>query len=81
MQTTIELNDELFSQAQRLADRECTTLNRLIEDALALRLRTVSAKHRPALPVYQGSGGLTATVTDSLTHRALLDAADETDKA
>lgn len=81
MQTTIELNDELFTQAQRLAERECTTLNRLIEDALALRLRTASAKRRPALPVYQGSGGLAVTVADSLTHRALLDAADEADNA
>ncbi|PPC91219.1 MAG: DUF2191 domain-containing protein [Methylobacter sp.] len=81
MQTTIELNDELFTQAQRLAERECTTLNHLIEDALMLRLRTASAKRRPPLPIYQGSGGLTASVTNSLTHRALLDAADETDKA
>jgi hypothetical protein len=79
MQTTIELNDELLTQAQRLAGRERTTLNRLIEDALALRLRAASAKRRPTLPVYQGSGGLAATVADSLTNRASLDAADRAD--
>jgi hypothetical protein len=77
---TIELNDELLIQAQRLAERECTTLNRLIEDALALHLRTAPAKRRPALPVFRGSGGLASKVADSLTHRALLDAADEANK-
>ncbi|TAN48158.1 MAG: DUF2191 domain-containing protein [Methylococcaceae bacterium] len=81
MQTTIELNDHLLAQAQILAERERTTLNRLIEDALALHLRTSSFRHRPALPVYRGHGGLTSSVTDSLTHRALLDAADEEDQA
>lgn len=50
MQTTIELNDELFTQTQRLAERECTTLNHLIEDALMLGLRTASAKRRLPLP-------------------------------
>jgi len=79
MQTMIELNDDLLAQAQILAERERTTLNRLIEDALALRLRT-SSRRRPTLPVYHGQGGLTAAVTDSLSNRALLDAADEVDK-
>lgn len=79
MQTIIELNDELFMQAQRQAERECTTLNHLIEDALVLHLRAAPAKRRQPLPVYQGHGGLAATVADSLTHRALLDAADGTD--
>ncbi len=77
MQTTIELNDELLCQATRLAERECTTLNHLIEDALTLRLRAVPTRRRPALPVYQGKGGLAAAVADSLTQLALLDAADK----
>jgi hypothetical protein len=77
MQTTIELNDELLSQAKLLAERECTTLNHLIEDALMSRLRAMSTKRRTALPVYQGKGGLAPAVANSLTHRALLDAADE----
>ncbi len=76
MQTIIELNDELFMQAQQVAKQESTTLNNLIEDALAFRLRTL-LKPAPSLPIYPGKGGLAPTVADSLTHRALLDAADE----
>ncbi len=78
MQTIIELNDEIFKQSQRLAERERTTLNRLIEEALALRLSLSTPKQRPvALPIYQGSGGLSPSVVDSLTNRALLEAADD----
>lgn len=78
MQTTIDLNEDILAQAQTLALRESTTLNRLIEDALATRLQTSLPRQRPVLPIFHGSGGLTDAVTDSLTHRALLDAADET---
>jgi len=77
MQTTIELNDDLFTQAQQLAEGEHITLSRLIEEALAHRLRSAPVKRRPPLPVYEGKGGLAATVADNLTHKALLDAADE----
>jgi hypothetical protein len=76
MQATIEISDELLTQAIRLADRERTTLNRLIEDALAIRLRTGTQPRRPALPVYERQGGLATAVADALAHRALLDAAD-----
>jgi hypothetical protein len=76
MQTTIELSDDLLNQAHIQAERERTTLNRLIEEALVIRLRSSSA-HRPNLPVYHGHGGLMPNVKDGLSNRALLDAADD----
>ncbi len=62
--------------------KERTSLTRLIEQGLALRLRTqaqLSNRQRLPLPVYAGKGGLRVTVADALTHRAMLDAADDTE--
>ena len=75
MQTVLELNDDLLSQAKLLANQKHTTLNNLIEDALSRYLSSKASV--PVLPVYQGTGGLAGSVSDTLTHRALLEAADE----
>ncbi|MBI5496497.1 MAG: DUF2191 domain-containing protein [Deltaproteobacteria bacterium] len=83
MRTTLDLNDSLVAKAKALAAKEHTTLTNLIEQGLALRLRSPrgrSSRGRRALPVFAGTGGLTAAVKDSLTHRALLDAVDEGDE-
>lgn len=83
MRTTLDLNDALLTKAKALAAQEHTTLTRLIEQGLSLRLRAPDvrpSRGRPALPVYAGTGGLTASVADSLTNRALLDAVDEPDE-
>lgn len=80
MRTTLDIDDGLLTKAKSLAAKEHTSLTRLIEQGLALRLRaqvTPASRHRPALPVYAGKGGLQTTVADALTHRALLDAADD----
>ena len=80
MRTTLDIDDGLLTRAKTLAAKEHTSLTRLIEQGLALRLRTPvkpSNQQQPALPVYAGKGGLRATVADALSHRALLDAADE----
>lgn len=81
VRTTLNLDDALLAKAKLLAAQERTSLTRLIEQGLALRLRTPPLpdhpQQRPTLPVYAGRGGLQATVTDTLSHRALLDAADE----
>lgn len=80
MKTTLDINDAILIQAKSVAARERTSLTRLIEEGLALRLRTPrhgQVRRRPRLPVYAGTGGLTAAVKDSLCNRALLDAADE----
>lgn len=77
MKTTLDLNDALLAEAKALAAHQRTTLTRLVEEGLQLRLR----KHqRPAravqLPVYHGKGGLVAGL-DGLSNKALLDAIDD----
>lgn len=80
MRTTLDIDDELLARAKVLAAREQTSLTRLIEQGITLRLRAREAtRHhsRPVLPVYPGKGGLRPHVKDTLSHRALLDAADD----
>lgn len=81
MRTTLDIDDGLLMQAKLFAAREHTSLTRLIEESLSQRLRAaqvaISDKGRRALPVYAGRGGLQPTIRDTLSQRALLDAADE----
>ncbi len=83
MRTTLDINDALLTKAKAVAAQEHTSLTRLIEEGLVLRLRPQSGRSdsggRSPLPVYAGSGGLAASVADPLTNRALLDAADDPD--
>lgn len=76
MKTTLDLNDALVIEAKTLAARQRTSLTRLIEEGLQLRLR---APRAPAgavhLPVHRGKGGL-APGLDGLSNKALLEAAD-----
>ncbi len=81
MRTTLDLNDDLVARAKAAATHERTTLTRLIEEGLRLRLRTPERKAAPsALPVYEGRGGLCPGV-DPLSNASLLDAADQADLA
>lgn len=78
MRTTLNLNDDLARRAKEAAARERTTLTRLIEEGLRLRLRR---RERPstesaALPVFDGGSGLAPGV-DPLSNESLRDAADE----
>lgn len=77
MKTTLDLNDRLLVQAKALAAQQRTSLTKLIEEGLQLRLRAHARPRPPAtrLPVYRGKGGL-APGLDGLSNRALLDAAD-----
>ena len=76
MKTTLNLNDELLTEAKMLAAQQRTSLTRLIEEGLQLRLRVQRTVPRPLrLPVYRGKGGL-APGLDGLSNNALLDAAD-----
>jgi hypothetical protein len=82
MRTTLDINDALLAKAKAVAAQEQTSLTRLIEEGLVLRLRPQTGRSdstRPPLPMYAGSGRLTASVADPLTNRALLDAADDPD--
>lgn len=78
MKTTLNLNDRLLIDAKALAVQQRTSLTRLIEEGLRLRLRakSPSTEHREVrLPVFDGRGGMVAGV-DPLSNTALLDALD-----
>jgi predicted HicB family RNase H-like nuclease len=80
MRTTLDIDDGLLAQAKSLAAREHVSLTHVIEESLSLRLRagkTRRAMPRAGLPVYRGSGGLQPRIRDTLSQRALLDAADD----
>lgn len=79
MKTTLDLNDKLLAEAKVLAVRHRTTLTRLIEEGLQLRLRAQSATRRTAplrLPVFKGRGGLVAGVNPG-SNKSMLDALDD----
>ena len=79
MKTTLDLNDALLTQAKALAAQQHTSLTRLIEEGLQLRLRAQRTPTKPVrLPVYPGKGGL-APGLDATSNKAMLDAADQGD--
>ncbi|MDX3895165.1 DUF6364 family protein [Pusillimonas sp.] len=76
MKTTLDLNDTLVAEAKAVAARQRTTLTRLIEEGLQLRLRKQQMPAKSIrLPVHHGEGGLMPGL-DGLSNKALLDAAD-----
>lgn len=85
MRTTLDIDDQVLMQAKSLAASARTTLTQLIEEGLSLRLRAErspsSSVARINLPVYTGRGGLHSNIRNTLSQRALLDAADGGDFA
>jgi hypothetical protein len=76
MKTTLDLQNALLVRARVMAAQQNTSLTRLIEEGLRLRLQTTArARKRHALPVFHGKGGLAAGLTGR-SNKALLDAAD-----
>jgi len=76
MKTTLDLNDTLLAKAKIVATQQRTTLTRLIEEGLQLRLLKQRISAKPVrLSVYRGKGGLIPGL-DGLSNNALLDAAD-----
>jgi hypothetical protein len=76
MKTTLDINDQLLANAKALAAQQRTSLTRLIEEGLALRLRAqvaASPRGKLRLPVFKGRGGLVAGV-NPLSNKAMLDA-------
>ena len=76
MKTTLDLNDQLLADAKSLAAQQRTSLTRLIEEGLQLRLRAKAAgplRARAQLPVLKGRGGLVAGI-DARSNKALLEA-------
>lgn len=79
MKTTLDINDQLLADAKALAAQQRTSLTRLIEEGLHLRLRAKPAsagRIRGRLPIFRGRGGLVAGV-DVTSNKALLDALDD----
>jgi hypothetical protein len=77
MKTTLDLRDDLLARAKELAARERTSLTKIIEESLSLRLRrqrTVGGKLKK-LPVSVRTGGLRKGI-DGTSNRSLFDAAD-----
>lgn len=77
MKTTLDLRDELLARAKALAAKERTSLTRIIEESLLLRVRRRRAVRGKLaeLPVSARKGGLRAGV-DGTSNRSLFDAAD-----
>jgi hypothetical protein len=80
MKTTLNLNDDLVARAKALATKERSSLTRLIEEGLALRLHSRRPRARAAedmadLPVSKHRGGLRHGI-DGTSNRSMLDAAD-----
>ena len=74
MKTTLDLNDQLLADAKALAAQQRTSLTRLIEEGLQLRLRAKAASNRRSqvhLPVFKGRGGLVKGV-DPLSNKSML---------
>ena len=78
MRTTVDLPDELLTQARSRAAEEGSTLTALLADGLRLRLereRTPSGTPRQ-LPVSRNYGGMQPWI-DPASNASLLDAADD----
>lgn len=78
MKTTLDINDSLLANAKALAAQQQTSLTRLIEEGLQLRLRTshpTAKVTKRKIPVFKGRGGIVAGL-DPCSNKAMLDAAD-----
>ncbi len=79
MKTTLDINDSLLANAKALAAQQQTTLTRLIEEGLQLRLRssrTAPKISKRKIPVHKGRGGMMAGV-NPLSNKSMLDAAGD----
>lgn len=79
MKTTLDIDDRLLAEAKSLAAREQTSLTKLIEEGLALRLRPQAARARKVkidLPVSNTKGGLYAHI-DYCSNKSMFEAADD----
>lgn len=85
MKTTLNIRDDLLAEAKALAVREHSTLARVVEEGLALRLAAETPTSPPkdhtplpALPVSTRRGGLLPGV-DGCSNRSMLEATERLD--
>ena len=79
MKTTLDIQDNLLAHAKAAAAMQRTTLTRLIEEGLSMRLAAMERKHLPrrvTLPVMSGKGGMRPGI-DPTSNRSMLDAMEE----
>lgn len=79
MKTTLDIDDRLLREAKAAAAKEQKSLTRLIEEGLALRLRTRSKGRRQKgfeLPVSRCKGGFLPGI-DPTSNKSILDAIDD----
>ncbi len=79
MKTTLDIHDDLLAKAKAAAAKERTTLTKMVEEGLSLRLRRHKAPIPGSLkdlPISTRRGGLCKGV-DGTSNRSLFDAADE----
>ena len=79
MKTTRDLNDDLLAKAKAQAALERTSLTRLIEDGLTLRLRNVPSARPaqvPVIPSFAGGCAIRLGI-DPCSNRSLLAACDD----
>jgi hypothetical protein len=82
MKTTLNINDSLLVNAKAFAAQQRTSLTRLIEEGLTLRLRSshsvspTTTSRKRKFPVFNGHGGLVIGVNPR-SNKAMLDAADD----
>jgi hypothetical protein len=79
MKTALDIHDDLLAKAKAIAAKERTTLTRMVEEGLSLRLRRRTATKSGTLknlPVSTRRGGLCKGI-DGTSNRSLFDAADE----
>ena len=79
MKTTLDINDSLLANAKALAAQQRTSLTRLIEEGLQLRLRSSHIAPKASkrkIPVFKERGGMVAGV-NPISNKAMLDAADD----
>ena len=81
MKTTLNIHDTLLIEAKAFAARHRSTLTRLVEEGLRMRLRSeqvLATKARPPMPVFRavpGQGGL-APGLNGVSTREMLDLLD-----
>lgn len=63
MKTTLDLDDRTSCRSKDLGCEARTSLKRLVEEDLKLRLRAQQAPVEPALPRFHGFGGLVRGLT------------------
>jgi hypothetical protein len=81
MKTTLDIDDRLLAEAKSRAAREQTTLTKLIEEGLSLRLRPQAARSRKVkidLPVSRVGGGLYPHI-DYTSNKSMFGAIEDED--